>query len=127
MANVAWAPPGSTPALTSVSAPLGAQLSRQDYLELLTSRVHELLKAAGKDQAASDLESLIPNIEFLDQPPNQWAALLVQENELVRTKLGEDIPGHPWPLKVDGQNPQAEKALAQVDLPTWLLLAIPRD
>ena len=73
------------------------------------------------------IEALMPNHhDFLGLHPNRWASSLVEEGELVETRLAENIPGYPWPYLVR-KNPWAEQALQEVDLPTWLNLAIPRE
>lgn len=127
MPNVPWAPPGSNPALTSVLAFPQRDLRWSDYLELVAARVHDLIREAGKEAAQEQIKAYLPHHhDFLDQPPNQWAAELLEAGELVRTRLAENIPGH-WPQRVNGPNPWAKRALENVDLESWLNLAVPRE
>lgn len=126
--NVAWAPPRSNPAITAVQAPLGAELMPEDYRLLLVQRVHQMIRKEGVKEARESIRTFLPlDHEFLDLSPNQWAAHILEAGELVRARLAEQIPGNTWPHKVRHQVPQAKLALEEVDLPTWLNLAVPRE
>lgn len=128
MANVAWCPPGSDPALTAVTAPQGESLQWAEYLDLMEERVHRMLRQQDQAEARSQILQAIPQAQNLvHSPPNQWSHRLMNEGELIQDKLADAIPGNPWPTKVLHGNPEAKQALEQVDLPTWLNLAVPRD
>lgn len=127
MPNVPWAPPGSNPTLTSVLAPPQQDLQWADYLDLVAQRVHSLIRQAGKENAQEQIRAYLPlDHDFLDLPPNQWAAQLLEAGELVQARLAESIPGQ-WPLWVNGPNPWAKRALENADLESWLNLAVPRE
>src|SRR5215472_1907299 len=131
MPMVAWAPPESIPAFTAVLAPLGQELTKSRYLELLAKRVHQLIRQAGAQEARRNIRAAMPldYREVVDRPPNQWAAYLLEAGELVRARLAEQVPE--WPLPVKSANPVAVRALQEDgqenSLETWLRLAVPRE
>ena len=127
MPLVPWAPPQGDPKIWAVLAPLGEELRKTDYLELLAQRVHQLIRHAGREQAEESIQTFLPlDHDFLGLNPNFWAANILEAGEWVQARLAEQV-GYPWPLRVAGYQPQAAQALQEVDLPTWLNLAVPRE
>lgn len=129
MTMVAWAPPRTNPVLTAVEAHKGARLDRMTYLEMMRNRVHQMLQKAGRAAAVEAVRTYLPEaVDIFSHPENQWAAHLMAAGEMIETRLGGVLPPiRLWPLVVTGQNPQAKEALDQVDLETWLNLAVPRE
>ena len=110
------------PELTAVSAPKG-QLSEKDWIEALSDRVSDLaLKEENPLEAANEacrrLE--LPSVDN----PNQLGDALVKYNLNLRTFLSVEQRENQWPAQVNEPSEPAKQALKDVDLESWVELAL---
>ena len=110
------------PELTAVSVPKG-QLSEKDWIEALSDRVSDLaLKEENPLEAANEA------CRRLDLPgvdnANQVGEALVKYNLNLLTFLSAEQRENQWPAQVNGPSEPAKQALKDVDLESWVELAL---
>ena len=110
------------PELTAVSVPKG-QLSEKQWIEALSDRVSNLaLKEENPLEAANEAcrRLDLPSVDS----PNQLGDALVKYNLNLRTYLSVEQRENQWPAQVNEPSEPAKQALKDVDLESWVELAL---
>ena len=110
------------PELTAVSVPKG-QLSEKQWIEALSDRVSDLaLKEENPLEAANEAcrRLDLPSVDS----PNQLGDALVKYNLNLKTFLSAEQRENQWPAQVSGPSEPAKQALKDVDLESWVELAL---
>ena len=121
MATVAWSPDGylAPTELLAVRVPQGPITQRQ-WWEALADRVTELAIEAGPQPTQQACRSLGTP---LTSNPQEAGQFLVLGNLNLRTHLNLAMQRDPFPATAKA-NPQAEQAVNETDLESWVELAL---
>ena len=122
--KLAWYPQNIlAPAeLTAVLVPIG-KLEKKDWLQALADRVVSLALAEENPELASELACQKLGL-WVVSDPQQLGAALVQNNSELRTCLNLAQLKDQWPVQVSGPSEPAKQALKDVDLESWVELAL---
>ena len=124
MKLVAWYPEGlsAPPELTSVKLPLG-KVSHKQWVEALSDRVSQLAQNEPNPEEASLQACRLLDLPLVENPA-ELGQNLVQNNLNLLTYLNvAEMKENPF-QEVKESNPLAEEALKNVDLASWVELAL---
>jgi hypothetical protein len=124
MKLVAWYPEGlsAPPELTSVKLPLGT-VSHKQWVEALSDRVSQLAQSEPDPKEASLQACRLLDLPLVENPV-ELGQNLVQNNLNLLTYLNvAELKENPF-QEVKQSNPLAEEALKNVDLASWVELAL---
>ena len=124
MKLVAWYPEGlsAPPELTSVKLPLG-KVNHKQWVEALSDRVSQLTQNEPNPEEASLQACRLLDLPLVENPA-ELGQNLVQNNLNLLTYLNvAEMKENPF-QEVKESNPLAEEALKNVDLASWVELAL---
>jgi hypothetical protein len=124
MKLVAWYPEGlsAPPELTSVKLPLG-KVNHKQWVEALSDRVSQLAQNEPNPEEASLQACRLLDLPLVENPA-ELGQNLVQNNLNLLTYLNvAEMKENPF-QEVKESNPLAEEALKNVDLASWVELAL---
>ena len=121
---IAWYPQemSAPPELTSVSVPKG-ELSQAQWVNALSDRVMNL--ALKEENPLESANAACQRLELPEvQNANQVGNALVKDNLNLLTYLNVAQIKDQFPAKVSEESPLAKEALKEVDLESWVELAL---
>lgn len=124
MKLVAWYPEGlsAPPELTSVKLPLG-KVNHKQWVEALSDRVSQLAQNEPNPEEASLQACRLLDLPLVENPA-ELGQNLVQNNLNLLTYLNvAEMKENPF-QEVKESNPLAEESLKNVDLASWVELAL---